>query len=173
MSARPWLEQITPTTGPRNKALFPKTCADPDFIKAYVPTQVPMNISSWPTLSDMILMGKRAVIFIDYNANQTEIPYILDEFSQMWETPFSPTNQSFPCTQQRPPNLSRQTAENRMYMANHNLNTEISLAGTSLLVPTTALINQTNALSMCFRTSIFSLRLGSEPIDLGITNPVS
>ena len=34
-----------------------------------------------------------------------------------------------------------------MYMANHNLNTEISLAGTSLLVPTTALINQTNALN--------------------------
>lgn len=113
---------------------------------AYVPPQIPMNLSSWPTLSDMILMGKRAVIFMDYNANQTEVPYILDEFSQMWETPFSPTNQSFPCTQQRPPNLSRQDAENRMYLANHNLNTEISLAGTSLLVPTTALINQTNAL---------------------------
>ena len=114
---------------------------------AYVPPQIPMNISSWPTLSDMILMGKRAIIFMDYNANQTEVPYILDEFSQMWETPFSPTNQSFPCTQQRPPNLSRQAAENRMYMANHNLNTEISLAGTSILVPTTALINQTNALN--------------------------
>ena len=136
---------------------------------------------------------------MDYNANQTEIPYILDEFSQMvckyratfpliwttirvarhvpealkfgkslglshcsdfcledgmltpkslqWETPFSPTNQSFPCSQQRPPNLSRQAAENRMYLANHNLNTEIALAGTSLLVPTTALINQTNALN--------------------------
>ena len=32
---------------------------------AYVPPQIPMNISSWPTLSDMILMGKRAVIFMD------------------------------------------------------------------------------------------------------------
>ena len=114
---------------------------------AYVPPQIPMNLSSWPTLSEMILMGKRAVIFMDYNANQTEVPYILDEFSQIWETPFSPTNQSFPCTQQRPPNLSRQDAENRMYLANHNLNTEISLAGTSLLVPTTALLNQTNALN--------------------------
>lgn len=114
---------------------------------AYLPPQVPMNISSWPTLSEMILRGKRAVIFMDYNANQTEVPYILDEFSQMWETPFSPTNRSFPCTQQRPPNLSRQAAESRMYMANHNLNTEISLAGTSLLVPTTALINETNALN--------------------------
>lgn len=31
---------------------------------AYVPPQVPMNISSWPTLSSMILNGKRAVIFM-------------------------------------------------------------------------------------------------------------
>ena len=114
---------------------------------AFVPPQIPMNISSWPTLSSMILTGKRAVIFMDYNANQTEVAYILDEFSQMWETPFSPTNRSFPCTQQRPPGLSQQDAEGRMYLANHNLNTEINLAGTSLLVPTTALINQTNALN--------------------------
>ena len=63
----------------------------------------------------------------------------------MWETPFSPTNRTFPCTQQRPPDLNREAAEQRMYLANHNLNTEISFGGTSLLVPTTALINETNA----------------------------
>lgn len=114
---------------------------------AYIPPVIPMNISSWPTLSEMILTGKRAVIFMDYDANQTEVPYILDEFSQIWETPFSPTNISFPCTQQRPPGLSTQDAEGRMYLANHNLNTEISLAGTSILVPNTVLINQTNGLN--------------------------
>lgn len=112
---------------------------------AYVPPRVPMNISDWPTLSSMILSQKRVLIFLDYNANQTEVPYILDEFSQLWETPFSPQNRSFPCTQQRPPGLSDEQARGRMYMANHNLNTEISLAGFSLLVPTTALINETNA----------------------------
>ena len=114
---------------------------------AYIPPQVPMNISSWPTLSSMILVRKRVVIFMDYNANQTKVPYILDEFSQMWETPFSPTNRSFPCTQQRPPGINHTQAEQRMYMANHNLNTEISLAGTSLLVPSTPLINETNAVN--------------------------
>ena len=114
---------------------------------AYIPPQVPMNISSWPTLSSMILMRKRVVIFMDYNANQTEVPYILDEFSQMWETPFSPTNRSFPCTQQRPPGINHKQAEQRMYIANHNLNTEISLAGTSLLVPSTPLLNETNAVN--------------------------
>ena len=112
---------------------------------AYIPPQVPMNISSWPTLGSMILLRKRVVIFMDYNANQTQVPYILDEFSQMWETPFSPTNRSFPCTQERPPGINRTQAEQRMYLANHNLNTEISLAGTSLLVPSIPLINETNA----------------------------
>ena len=114
---------------------------------AYIPPQVPMNISSWPTLGSMLLRRKRVVIFMDYNANQTQVPYILDEFSQMWETPFSPTNRSFPCTQERPPGINRTQAEQRMYLANHNLNTEISLAGTSLLVPSTPLINETNAVN--------------------------
>ena len=112
---------------------------------AYIPPVVPMDISSWPTLEEMILTQKRVVIFMDYNANQTKVPYILDEFSQMWETPFSPTNQSFPCTVDRPPDLAPKDANARMYMANHNLNTQISLAGISLLVPTLTLLNETNA----------------------------
>ena len=114
---------------------------------AYVPPKVPMNITDWPTLSSIILTGKRVVIFMDYNANQTAVPYILDEFSQIWETPFSPTDSSFPCTVQRPPGLSNEDAGARMYLANHNLNTEINLLGTSLLVPTTTLINETNAVN--------------------------
>ena len=114
---------------------------------AYVPPKVPMNITDWPTLSSIILTGKRVVIFMDYNANQTAVPYVLDEFSQIWETPFSPTDRSFPCTVQRPPGLSNEDAGARMYLANHNLNTEINLLGTSLLVPTTTLINETNAVN--------------------------
>lgn len=114
---------------------------------AYTPPKIPMGIDDWPTLSEMILTQKRAVIFMDYQANQTKVPFILDEFSQIWETPFSPTNDTFPCTQQRPPGLSHLDAEKRMYMANHNLNTEVSFAGTSLLVPTTPLLNQTNAIN--------------------------
>ena len=114
---------------------------------AYTPPKVPMGTDDWPTLSELILTQKRAVIFMDYNANQTQVPYILDEFSQIWETPFSPTNDSFPCTQERPPGLNRADAEQRMYLANHNLNTELSFAGISLLVPTTTFLNQTNAVN--------------------------
>ena len=84
------------------------------------------------------------VIFMDYQANQTEVPYILDEFSQMWETPFSPTDRAFPCTVQRPPGLNESQADQRLYMANHNLNTQLSLGSVSLLVPAFPLLNVTN-----------------------------
>lgn len=112
----------------------------------YEPPYIPMRLDQWPTLSEMILTQKRVVVFMDYMANQQDVPYILDEFTHMWETPFSPTNISFPCTTQRPPNLNQTVARDElMYLANHNLNTEISLLGTSLLVPNTASINITNA----------------------------
>ncbi|KAI4167936.1 MAG: hypothetical protein LQ343_006806 [Gyalolechia ehrenbergii] len=111
---------------------------------AYIPPEIPMALDDWPTLSEMILMQRRVVIFMDYNANHSSVPYVLDEFSHMWETPFSPTNRSFPCTQERPPGLSTQEAEQRLYLANHNLNTEITLAGNSILVATAPLLNETN-----------------------------
>ena len=114
---------------------------------AYTPPQIPMALDDWPTLSSFILSGKRAIIFMDYQANQTSVPYILDEFSQLWETPFDPTNDTFPCVVQRPPKLSDADAKTRLYMINHNLNTEISLAGISLLVPTTPKLNITNGVS--------------------------
>ncbi|KAJ5805952.1 PLC-like phosphodiesterase [Penicillium pulvis] len=114
---------------------------------AYEPWKIPMSLDDWPTLSDMILTGKRAVIFMDYEADQTEYPYLLDEFSQMWETPFSPLNRSFPCTVQRPTGISTAKAKDRMYMANHNLNLEIVFDDIDILIPDSAEINVTNAVS--------------------------
>lgn len=113
----------------------------------YIPPKVPMHLDDWPTLSEMILSQKRVVIFMDYQANQSAVPYIIDEFSSMWETPFSPQNVSFPCTVQRPPTLKNMTRarDDYMYLANHNLNTEISLAGLEFLIPNTADLNITNA----------------------------
>ncbi|KAF2157175.1 PLC-like phosphodiesterase [Myriangium duriaei CBS 260.36] len=113
----------------------------------YEPPHVPMRLDEWPTLQSMILSQKRVVIFMDYNANQTSVPYILDEFAHMWETPFSPQNISFPCDLQRPPSLTNLTEarDDYMYLANHNLNQAVSFAGTSFLIPNSAFINTTNA----------------------------
>ncbi|KAF2720802.1 hypothetical protein K431DRAFT_225726 [Polychaeton citri CBS 116435] len=123
----------------------------------YTPEYVPQHRDQWPTLAEMILRNQRFVLFMDYNANQTSVPYILDEFTHMWETPFSPTNQSFPCTQERPPNLPVDEANNTyMYLANHNLNTAISLGALGLgtdetiLIPNTAEIYETNSASEDF-----------------------
>jgi hypothetical protein len=114
-----------------------------DFV--YTPPTVPMPINKWPTLAEMIFKQQRAVVMLDYEANQTAIPWLLDEFSQMFETPFSPTDRSFPCTAQRPPNQARETRQERMYMANHNLNLPITLAGLSIDVPNFLYLNETNA----------------------------
>lgn len=113
----------------------------------FTPKKPSLALDEWPTLSEIILSGKRAVIFMDYEANQGDVPYILDEFAHIWETPFSPTDRNFPCDVQRPPNLNEADARKRMYMANHNLNLEISIAGATILVPNFVLLNETNAVS--------------------------
>jgi hypothetical protein len=114
---------------------------------AYTPPIIPMGLNDWPTLGDLILSNKRALIFMDYQANQTAVPYVMDQFSQLWETPFSPTDPTFPCTEQRPPGISKIQAESRMYLANHNLNTRIQAFGLDILVPDTVALNTTNAIS--------------------------
>ncbi|KAL2836148.1 PLC-like phosphodiesterase [Aspergillus pseudoustus] len=111
----------------------------------FTPPAIPMGLDDWPTLGSIILSGKRALVFMDYQANQTAYPWLMDEFSQIWETPFSPTDREFPCTVQRPPDLADDSARERMYMANHNLNLEINIASLNLLIPNTALLNETNA----------------------------
>lgn len=113
----------------------------------YTPPKVPMGIDDWPTLGEMILTNRRVVFMLDYQANQAEIPYILEEWGQMWETPFSPTNISFPCTAQRPPATDGGALPrtNRMYMANHNLNVDISIGSFSLLTPSYGQLNTTNS----------------------------
>lgn len=110
----------------------------------YSPPYLPMSLDDWPTLEDMIVRGKRVVMFLDYEADQEKYPWLLDEFSQMWETPFDPVDRGFPCTPQRPPNLSAKSAKDRLYYLNHNLNAEFNVFGTELLVPAVSLLNETN-----------------------------
>ncbi|KAH0536037.1 hypothetical protein FGG08_007058 [Glutinoglossum americanum] len=111
---------------------------------AYTPPKIPMGLNDWPTLQSMIDSGKRAVIYLDYGADQKSVPYLLDQFSQLWETPFSPTNRSFPCDVHRPPGLEDEHAANRMYMANHNLNVEVKVDKLDVLLPAIVELSWTN-----------------------------
>lgn len=110
----------------------------------YTPPYQPMNMTEWPTLAEMIIYNTRVVFFLDYMANQTTYPWWIDEFSNMWETPFDPTDQAFPCTIQRPDGLTVQQGSQLLYIANHNLNADVSLLGTDLLVPDVSSLNTTN-----------------------------
>lgn len=112
---------------------------------AYQPPYLPMALNDWPTLENMIIRGRRVVMFMDYMADQEAYPWLLDEFSQMWETPFDPLDRTFPCTAERPPDLKADAARNRMYLMNHNLNAEFDVFGVQLLVPAVSLLNETNA----------------------------
>ncbi|KAM0333049.1 hypothetical protein ACHAQA_001706 [Verticillium albo-atrum] len=110
----------------------------------YQPPVRPMRLDDWPSLSNMIIRGQRVVMFMDYMADQEKYPWLLDEFSQMWETPFNPQDRDFPCTVQRPPDLSSEKARDRLYLFNHNLNAEYNLFGSSVLVPAVSLLDETN-----------------------------
>lgn len=106
----------------------------------------PINATSWPTLETFITSGKRVLLFIDYlNPTDTTPTYLMDEFTYIFETPFSPSDPSFPCTADRPPNAPREQYQGMLILANHNLNTPISFLGKQILVPALPHIEKTNA----------------------------
>lgn len=114
----------------------------------YTPPSEPMDIDGWPTLGEMILSNKRVVFMLAYEANQTAIPWLLNMWSYQWQTEFSPTNASFPCTLERPPGQARDVSEKRLYLVNHNLDVELdetALGGFTLLIPDIVELNTTNA----------------------------
>lgn len=111
---------------------------------AYVPPSLPVGIDQWPTLEELILNQNRVIMLMDYETQPQKYPWLIDEFSVMWETPFDPTDISFPCTVERPPNQEVHVSKDRMYMTNHNYNVEITAFGATILVPATTLLNQTN-----------------------------
>ncbi|KAH7326120.1 PLC-like phosphodiesterase [Stachybotrys elegans] len=114
---------------------------------SYEPPFLPMTMDDWPTLEWMIAHGQRAVIFMDYGADQLRYPWLIDEFAHMWETPFDPIDRNFPCVIQRPPDLGANLARDRMYLMNHNLNAEFNVFDTQILVPAVSVLNETNAVS--------------------------
>lgn len=103
------------------------------------PSDAALNLSAWPTLQEMITMNKRLVTFLDYDANTSLVPYLLDEFAFFFETPYDTTDPTFPeCNLDRPPGA---TAEGRMYIVNHFLDLNIS----GILIPNVPADNVTNA----------------------------
>ncbi|KAL8717651.1 MAG: hypothetical protein Q9225_005124 [Loekoesia sp. 1 TL-2023] len=86
------------------------------------------TLDSWPTLGELIANNNRVIAFLDYGADQSKIPYLLNEFSYFWETPFDTLDPSFSqCKIDRPAGLAKfpKTVAQRMYIMNHFLDTKV------------------------------------------------
>ncbi|KAK3725065.1 Vacuolar protein sorting-associated protein 8 [Vermiconidia calcicola] len=107
---------------------------------AFIPPTSPekLEMEDWPTLGEMIGDGTRLVMFLDYGADETKVPYIMPEFKYFFETPFS-TDDLDQCKIDRP---SEATADGRMYIVNHVLSEEIT---DDLIIPNEDAISDTNA----------------------------
>ena len=64
------------------------------------------------------------IVFLDAGADtDRSVPYILPEFEMVWETPFSVTDATFPCSVDRI--AGPLATEDHMYMINHSLNKNV------------------------------------------------
>ena len=103
------------------------------------PSDAPLNLTTWPTLQEMITAQKRLVTFLDYGANLAFVPYLLDEFAYFFETPYDTTDPTFSeCTLDRPSGAS---PDGRMYIVNHFL--DVNEGG--ILLPDDPADDTTNA----------------------------
>ncbi|KAJ7744741.1 PLC-like phosphodiesterase [Mycena maculata] len=100
---------------------------------AYVPSSLPVAQGDWPTLGSMIDSGKRVVVFLDAGADGADqVDFILPEFQMIWETPFSVTDPTFPCSVDRI--NGPLSTEDHMYMINQSLNKNIIPVGAGVIV---------------------------------------
>lgn len=94
---------------------------------AYIPPHHPLKPGEWPTLQEFVNTGKRLVLFISNSADEANVPWMLDEFSYMFETPFENFDPAkFTCSGHRPaavsgPDKMKEAASTRIGFQNRFL----------------------------------------------------
>lgn len=99
----------------------------------YIPTAQhdPADKHTWPTLGAMLSRNARLVVFVDYGAgSQAAPPYLLNEFTYFWETPYDTTDPAAfgRCEIDRPFGLAAfqpEVVARRMFILNHFLDSEV------------------------------------------------
>ncbi|KAJ6621097.1 PLC-like phosphodiesterase [Mycena sp. CBHHK59/15] len=107
---------------------------------SYAPTASALTTAEWPTLATLISNNNRLVTFLDNAADLTSVPYLIDEFTNVWETPFDVTDTTFDCSINRTKSSNTDT---QMYLINHFLD-KIVLGNAA---PDIDAANTTNAVS--------------------------
>jgi len=108
---------------------------------AYSPSSATLALSDWPTLGSLIDQGKNVVVFIDYEANYQEVPYLIDEFSNMFEDAYDVTTTTWDCGANR----TSGSPSSQLMLINHFLDTTYNFAGTQFWVPDKTQLNVTNS----------------------------
>jgi hypothetical protein len=106
---------------------------------SYAPSTSPIPASSWPTLGTLIDSNKRLLTFLDNQADLTAVPYLIDEFTNIWETAYNVIDPSFDCNVNR----TKGDTSTQMYLINHFLDQLVL----NTPVPYIDKLNQTNAAS--------------------------
>lgn len=106
---------------------------------AYKPPSGTLAATAWPTLWSLISDGTPLVVFLTTEADFQAVPYLIDEFSNIWETAYDVTSTDFDCAVNR----TSGDTNTQMYLINHFL--DDNLVG--ILVPDKSAAPQTNAVS--------------------------
>jgi hypothetical protein len=60
----------------------------------YSPTAASLTINEWPTMGNLIDSGKRVLGFIDNQADSSQVSYLIDHFSNMFEDAYGKSSES-------------------------------------------------------------------------------
>lgn len=118
---------------------------------AYEPTSQGTAPTTWPTLQTMIDDGKRLVVFVASLDTSTSYPYLMSEWSYVWENPYDVTSASnFTCEVDRPSTYKDNSASalsaNLLPLMNHFLYSN-TLAILDVEYPNSSYVGTTNAAS--------------------------
>ncbi|KAK6541461.1 hypothetical protein TWF694_007271 [Orbilia ellipsospora] len=112
----------------------------------YTPQSPTGSSTNWPTLRTMITTNKRLVAFVTGITYTTTYPYLLNEFTHIFETPFTVLSLTgFNCTLDRPsgfPSFTAALSAGMMPLMNHFADTEIAL---NIAIPNLLDIKTTNS----------------------------
>jgi hypothetical protein len=116
---------------------------------AYTPTSTTAS-SEWPTLQTLISSGKRLMNFVASLDDNSAAPYLMDEFTYIFENNYDNTSpSSFSCAANRPSTVTTSSAlqKNMMPLMNHFLYQTSNLFGTTIESPDLGNISTTNSAS--------------------------
>ncbi|KAI4745197.1 hypothetical protein E4T50_04436 [Aureobasidium sp. EXF-12298] len=116
---------------------------------AYTPTSTTAP-TEWPTLQTLINDGKRLLNFVASLSDNTAAPYLMDEFTYIFENNYDNTSPSnFSCAANRPSTVTTSSAlqQNLMPLMNHFLYETTDLFGTTIESPDLGNISTTNSAS--------------------------